>query len=1136
MAAAELGATLASSAVPLPFPSIQHQLGRRRVLLVYVHAIAQRLLIPTSSDQRQLFDIDRRGQRVHTRDEKRIEGRFLAEKRDGKKKLFATRLFHTCNRSEISKMSTAAEIVERFDSRCSDSGNEHGSAGSGSDHIVTTSLGNNYGVSLGAATFTSPATTNIGDFCTPHPGFRSTTLFDTPESLVNSPQYEMFSPSATLMGRGTSTGRCASCSKTGQLSLHFNCSHRTCNSCASQQSSNVRGKSSTTSNVEIRCGVCGAGPAIPTNFPPTVFFSPSQFSQHDAPRTADNLTSDYRDGSILSQKALNSVASRSLSASFAKTNGNDLTKNGRHQFGNILSEFNGANPIEPLNMWNTSIANIGTSSPAHDTFESLNMVDDAPVFSPLSPPSNNMTMLLPPPPNSAPFPTSLCQGCADGERSEAFCVQCKEFLCPGCVQAHQRVRATKHHKFVTIQQFFAHLDALLTNGGGGFGVLGSQREHSIGDTSSVNRSGGGDDNSGESSPRAASVCEFHEARIVCVCDGCDSVGLCASCITGHPAAHHLTPIGDVRLAISELANESRMCDRACEMTLEGVRNMSERVQNATHAAEAEICAAIFAYMSALEDRKRDLLSRVDTIRQVKLAILQAQAERILSKRSSLQQMLKLVDSSMDAGDDDVKLKEIFEQLVNFKVHENTMTFQLNENDLLKFHGPDVNLLTKVRHFGDLESGPCAKTSVLSGENFKRSVAGRASSVLLQVRDACGEVVPNAGMFLGRDILVSIYSPNATPVEITSTKQRDNGILEVCYYPALEGTHTLNVLIRGVPIAGCPTTIDVRRGRNYDDVANNGPLFTFGREGFGDGELCRPWGICVDLRGRVLVADRSNNRVQVFDKDGNFLSKFGTSGNRPGQFDRPAGITTNSLNNIIVADKDNHRVQVFDENGNFVLKFGERGRTVGMFNYPWGVACNTNNFIAVSDTRNHRVQIFSPQGQFIRKCGFDSAYFFKNLDSPRGLCYLPDGQLLITDFNNHRLAVLAPRNSSEMKVYGSEGDADGMFVRPQGVKTDSEGNILVCDSRNNRIQVFAADDMRFIGSFGLAPASPGFQMPAELPTPFQAIGGPFGAPGFTTPTPVTPSARPILDRPTDLAVGPDGRIYVVDFGNNCIRVF
>ena len=61
---------------------------------------------------------------------------------------------------------------------------------------------------------------------------------------------------------------------------------------------------------------------------------------------------------------------------------------------------------------------------------------------------------------------------------------------------------------------------------------------------------------------------------------------------------------------------------------------------------------------------------------------------------------------------------------------------------------------------------------------------------------------------------------------------------------------------------CPVSIDVRKGRNYADISAVGELFSFGKEGSGDGELCRPWGICIDLHGRVLVADRSNNRIQV----------------------------------------------------------------------------------------------------------------------------------------------------------------------------------------------------------------------------------------------------------------------------------
>lgn len=34
----------------------------------------------------------------------------------------------------------------------------------------------------------------------------------------------------------------------------------------------------------------------------------------------------------------------------------------------------------------------------------------------------------------------------------------------------------------------------------------------------------------------------------------------------------------------------------------------------------------------------------------------------------------------------------------------------------------------------------------------------------------------------------------------------------------------------------------------------------------------------------------------------------------------------------------------------------------------------------------------------------------------------------------------------------------------------------------------------------------------------------------------PPKYPKLDRPTDLCVSPDGLIYVVDFGNSCVRVY
>ncbi|CAJ0578255.1 unnamed protein product, partial [Mesorhabditis spiculigera] len=206
---------------------------------------------------------------------------------------------------------------------------------------------------------------------------------------------------------------------------------------------------------------------------------------------------------------------------------------------------------------------------------------------------------------------------------------------------------------------------------------------------------------------------------------------------------------------------------------------------------------------------------------------------------------------------------------------------------------------------------------------------------------------------------------------------------------------------------------------------------------------------------------------IFNPDGGYLMKFGNGGTGAGQFDRPAGVCVNSLDQIIVADKDNHRIQVFANDGTFAFMFGERGRPTSMFNYPWGVAVDSKDQIAVSDTRNHRVQIFSPTGQYLYKCGFDTAYFYKHLDSPRGVCFMPDGRLLISDFNNHRLVMMTDSQHAEaaMKCFGGEGDVSGMFCRPQGLTLDHEGNLLVCDSRNNRIQVFELHEMKTIAVIG-----------------------------------------------------------------------
>ena len=107
------------------------------------------------------------------------------------------------------------------------------------------------------------------------------------------------------------------------------------------------------------------------------------------------------------------------------------------------------------------------------------------------------------------------------------------------------------------------------------------------------------------------------------------------------------------------------------------------------------------------------------------------------------------------------------------------------------------------------------------------------------------------------------------------------------------------------------TSDVLR-RDYGNVGE--VIHEFGKAGTGDGELCRPWGVCCTNDGHIVVADRGNNRIQVFNGDGTLHHKFGTEGNGPGQFNRPVSVCVDNLGRLIVTDKDNHRVQIFTFQG------------------------------------------------------------------------------------------------------------------------------------------------------------------------------------------------------------------------------
>jgi DNA-binding beta-propeller fold protein YncE len=104
------------------------------------------------------------------------------------------------------------------------------------------------------------------------------------------------------------------------------------------------------------------------------------------------------------------------------------------------------------------------------------------------------------------------------------------------------------------------------------------------------------------------------------------------------------------------------------------------------------------------------------------------------------------------------------------------------------------------------------------------------------------------------------------------------------------------------------------------------LSTWGSPGTGDGQFNHPASIEHDPNGqRIYIADLDNNRIQVLNSDGEFVTKWGTLGKGDGQFSGPGDIASDpSVEFIYFMDIDNNRVQKFDKNGKFIMEWGSLG--------------------------------------------------------------------------------------------------------------------------------------------------------------------------------------------------------------------
>ena len=152
------------------------------------------------------------------------------------------------------------------------------------------------------------------------------------------------------------------------------------------------------------------------------------------------------------------------------------------------------------------------------------------------------------------------------------------------------------------------------------------------------------------------------------------------------------------------------------------------------------------------------------------------------------------------------------------------------------------------------------------------------------------------------------------------------------------------------------------------------IMAWGSFGSGDGQFYFPRGVAVDQNdGSVYVVDMGNHRIQKFDTSTNvlpqLLAKWGGSpeaghassalAQEAGQLRNPWGVAVDGAGDVYVSDAGNQRVQKFDKEGNYITQWGGYGNGDGQFNFPYGIAVDARGSVFVVDSGNTRVQQFMP---------------------------------------------------------------------------------------------------------------------------------------------------------------------------------
>ena len=643
-----------------------------------------------------------------------------------------------------------------------------------------------------------------------------------------------------------------------------------------------------------------------------------------------------------------------------------------------------------------------------------------------------------------------CGNCEMKRKEASYCFHCGKFWCNDCVNAHNILRENGEHRVLALKDF--------------------------------------KDKDFEDVLKRPVFCqrELHDKEILkFYCKDCD-IAVCQTCFTVDHNKHNMEHLEltarEVKKSITSKLAAARESSEAISYNYNtGEEKKSRQIDDCIDNNKKRIRQTVKSLVSILHQREEELMAEIENERKIAQEELRKSADAFqdfLRKREeSISNIEALVERSTGADlvrrSTKTTIDELFQGL---QEPQDIIKTERIVYSKVFVKNQAVSTVLEESVIGRLEQS-LTEAKQCFVDDFRSATAGLAKEIEVITRNSEGEQYYCTGDYITVQLISVNEDLNINCIaEEAKIVDWQNGRYTVSFIPSESGQHLLSVQVNGENITKFPP-VEIKE-RCFK------PLRFIGEERAIEGlQLTGPWGITANDSNEIFVSDMNNNRIVVFNENGEFIRSFGKN-----FLNCPNGVLCDNMGRIFVTSRNDNKIFVFGQSGEYISTF-HNGSSLSE---PRGISIDADRNLVVCDTRNKCVRFFSPEGNNFKTIGAGRLRIPFN-------CVCHKGKLFVSDRGAHLIKVYNS-NGRFLYEFGTYGTGDGELNHPTGLTVDKMGHLLVCSLHNHRVQVFTLDG-KFVAKFG--------EYGQELGQIFS---------------------------PSSVSVLKSGRIVVCEFENNRIQIF